>query len=96
MTNLIDGFYISYTNGVVTIEKHVSSEDEFDKCLDRAFELLYFFKRSRPGSDWGCDGIGYHIQKKALHVKIHRSGVGPRNFQKCLDLLNKAHNKVSV
>lgn len=39
------------------------------------------FERSRAGSDWGADGIGYIVQQRAGVFKIHRSGVGPRKYQ---------------
>jgi hypothetical protein len=81
----IGKFTVSYDGtSVVTITADASSDEEFDLLLDEAQDLLRQFKRSHPGSDWGCDGIGYVIQREKRLVRVHRSGVGPRVFSQTL------------
>lgn len=56
----------------------------FDEGLAAAHHILTHFHQSEPGSTWGCDGVGYHTQKKAGQVKVNKSGVGPRKFRQGL------------
>jgi hypothetical protein len=41
-----------------------------------------FFKQTKPGRVWGCDGVGYDIQKLIGMVRINKSGVEAHSFQK--------------
>lgn len=70
------GFLISYEDKTVTIE-HTCHESKrtWDDLLTHGREIRAKFNRTQPGSDWGCDGIGYDIQKKHGHVLLMRSGV---------------------
>ena len=54
---------------------------DFDTMLGQAHHILSHYRRSEPGSTWGCDGIGYIAQKKTGQVRVNMSGVGPRKFQ---------------
>lgn len=56
------------------------SRTDFDTLLAHAHHMLSHYRRSEPGSTWGCDGIGYIAQKKTGHVVVNMSGVGPRKF----------------
>jgi hypothetical protein len=84
----IGKFLLDY-DGYSTVSVSASAEtaEEFDSLLDQARELLRKFKRTGPGSDWGCDGVGYAIQKRKRFVYVHRSGVGPRVFSQTLRTL---------
>jgi hypothetical protein len=78
----IGPFSVSYDGlSVVTISAQAQTGAQFDSLLAGADRLRSQFKRSQPGSDWGCDGVGYVIQKDALVVRVMRSGVGPRKFK---------------
>lgn len=68
-------------HSVVTVTHHCESVGEFDVALEEAQHILRRFKQNKPGSEWGCDGIGYIIQKKAGLVRVHKSGVGPKKFK---------------
>jgi len=67
---------------VVTICSRALDEVAFVNLLDEAQKVRSLFTRALSGSDWGCDGVGYEIQKKRLRVEIHRSGVSPRQFER--------------
>ena len=73
---------------VVTVSKDTAA-DLFDHWLKRAHEVLNHFPANKPGSRWGCDGIGYSIQKRLGQVTVHQSGVGPKRFKECLEQLAK-------
>lgn len=73
-------FTVAHSGSVVTISASASTAEEFDEMLAEANRLRFNFARSQPGSDWGCDGVGYGVQRRLLRVEVHRSGVGPRKF----------------
>lgn len=76
-----NGFSISYDGrSVVSIVKCKVPADSYDDELSAAFALRSKFSRSRVGSDWGCDGVGYAINRTNGLIDIKRSGVGPRKF----------------
>jgi hypothetical protein len=75
-----DGFQIEWHDQVVTVSKSVKDGQSFDTELEIARGLLNFFTSGR-GSTWGCDGVGYAIQKRIGMVRINKSGVGPRAYQ---------------
>ena len=72
---------ISYDGHSVVTVTHHCLDSEFDVALEEANHILRRFKQSQPGSQWGCDGVGYDIQKKVGLVCVHKSGVGPRKFK---------------
>ena len=79
---------VSYTraSGLVRVD-HRTSVDGFDDSLHMAHHVLSHFSRSKPGTTWGCDGVGYGIQKAAGHVLVNKSGVGPRKYEEGLALM---------
>lgn len=76
-------FTVDYTCSTVTVSAPVA-DGHFDDVVHAVRELLRLFRQSRCGSTWGCDGVGYGIQRAHQLVRISKSGVGPRNFQKGL------------
>jgi hypothetical protein len=80
-----DGFTITHSNYVVTVTKPVKDPSRFGEEVNQARALLGYFKASQAGSVWGCDGVGFDIQKRAGMVRINKSGVGTRNFRKGLE-----------
>lgn len=75
------GFSITHdSRRIVTVTKRVSSS-EFAHALDEAHAILARFPASLRNV-WGCDGIGYEIQRTRGEVAVHLSTVGPRQFQK--------------
>ena len=78
------GFEVSYRggagNGVVTVSKHSQADSpKFDDDLNGAYDILSKFRMTKPGSEWGTDGVGYAINKRAGKVVVHKSGVVPKN-----------------
>lgn len=84
-----DGFHVSYTPESHTVTVTRSVKDNFDGALNVAHRLLGYFKATKPGSTWGCDGIGYSIQKKIGVVRVNKSGITLNNFQKGLEGLRQ-------
>ncbi len=86
MTSLAtNGLSVTYDGrSTVTVSKRNVSEDEFNDTLSQARTVLSQFDRSKPGSDWGCEGVGYLAQQDLGIVEVHRSGVGPRKFRQGL------------
>ena len=60
---------------------------DFDMDLRDCDHIIYSFHESRPGSVWGCDGVGYAIEKAHGRAYRNRSGIGPINFKRGLKLL---------
>ena len=76
-----NGFSISYDgSSVVSIYKRGVSAENYDNEVSAAFSLRSKFSRSKAGSDWGCDGVGYAINQSNGLIDVKRSGVGPRKF----------------
>jgi hypothetical protein len=69
-------------NGTETVRAFARADtpEEFDALLETAQDILRGFHSSGPGSMWGCDGIGYVVQRQKLLVDVKRSGIGPRVF----------------
>lgn len=67
----------------------VCQEDDgnFDEALHLISILLCDFHRSKPGITWGCDGIGYTIEKQHGRAFRNQSGVGRIKFQQGLERL---------
>lgn len=77
-----DGFTVRYDGqSIVTVRQQGVSPEAFDLQLRRAHEVLRRFDMSKPGSVWGCDGIGYAAQQRRGEVLVHKSGVGPRKAE---------------
>ncbi len=80
-----NGYTISYDGkSVVTIYKNKVSADDYDNAVYEACNLRSKFDRSKAGSDWGNDGVGYACNLKHGIIDMKRSGVGPRKFAQCL------------
>lgn len=78
---------------IVTLTCHSTSKEQFDVDLAYAHEVIRWFKRSNSGSDWGCEGVGYAVQRDRQDVVIHRSGVGPRKYKAMkAELMGSNHN----
>lgn len=75
---------ITYHNTIVTVSATSHDDKDFDDKLHKAHHILSHFHRSSPGSIWGCDGIGYMVQKGVGEVLVNKSGVGPRKYQQGL------------
>lgn len=90
-------FLVNYSkDSVVTLTAVAPNMHEFDRMLEAGEEIRRYFERSKAGSDWGCDGVGYACQKRLLCVSLHRSGVGPRNYKAGLARLGIAGYPVRV
>ena len=73
---------ISYDGkSVVSIYYNVPDGVDFDDALAVCESIRAKYRRTKPGSDWGCDGIGYVIQKGKRQIVLHRSGVGSRSYK---------------
>jgi hypothetical protein len=88
-----DGFHIIYgeDSKVVTITRSIK-DNNFDSALTVARDLLRHFKQSENGSEWGCDGVGYNIQKRIGMVRVNRSGVNLKNFQRGIQEVKARRN----
>ena len=83
---VLNGLTVTYDGrSVVTVYQRGVSGNDFDRVLSAAYSVRGCFARSKPGSDWGCDGIGYQAQRQIGEIKIHRSGVGPRKFKQACE-----------
>lgn len=77
-------FSITYDGqSIVTVRQEDTGD--FDGALDLIRSILGSFYPSKPGSIWGCDGIGYVIEKKHGRAFQHKSGVGKIKFQQGLE-----------
>lgn len=89
---MYEGFEISHDgSSTVTVRKSNVSLENFHNEVVQGRRILRVFRQSRPGSEWGCDGVGFEIQRKAGDVRINKSGVGIRKFQaglKTLETIN--------
>jgi S1-C subfamily serine protease len=86
-----DGFTIRHDDGVVTISRSVKDGTSFDAVLDAARSMLTYFKM-RDGSEWGCDGVGYDIQKRIGLVRVNRSGVTAYSFNQGITAIRERKN----
>jgi len=81
-------FNIGYDgHSVVTVRQ--TDTGDFDQALNLIDGILCKFHASQPGSTWGCDGIGYVIEKSHGVAFRNKSGVGKRKFAEGLAELNK-------
>ena len=77
---------ITYSKPVVTVSERSISSDQYDARLSLARHILGHF-RATLTNEWGCDGVGYDIEKKNGFVLVNRSSVGPRNYAKGLETM---------
>jgi hypothetical protein len=79
-----DRFTITYDlhSYTVTVTKQVKVYDNFDSELAVGHELLHYFRQTKPGREWGCEGLGYDILRRIGMVRINKSGVDAHSFQK--------------
>lgn len=76
---------------IVTVRKDSIKPEVFQAEVLEARLIASRFERSKPGSMWGCDGVGYEVQKNLGVVEIKNSGVGPRKFRQGVALLVKEY-----
>lgn len=60
----------------------------YDDKLDLAHHILHHFKATNSNT-WGCDGVGYSIEKAKGNIRVMKSTIGPRNFKKGLDSIKQ-------
>ncbi len=78
----IKALWVEYDgNSIVTI---CQSDDvqRFDEALGNINTILQSFHQTKPGSVWGCDGVGYAIEKRRGNAFRKKSGVGPIAFRR--------------
>lgn len=76
-------FEVTYDgSSVVTLRATASDPVGWVDLLGEALAFRGHFTQSKPGSDWGCDGVGHEVQKRLLEVVVRRSGVGPMHFHR--------------
>jgi hypothetical protein len=78
-----DRFTITYDpdSYTVTVTKQVKVYDNFDSELAVGHELLRYFRQTKPGREWGCDGVGYDMLRRIGMVRFNKSGVDAHSFQ---------------
>ena len=74
---------ISHNGQIVHVEGTISETEDYDVALNSAHHALWHFKACQRNK-WGCDGIGYVIEKAKGHIRLNLSTVGPRNYSKGL------------
>ncbi len=77
-------FTISY-DGRSVVSINQTDDGNFDEGLAIIDGLLCDFHRSESGSTWGCDGIGYVIEKEHGKAFRKKSGVGKRKYAQGLE-----------
>ena len=79
-----DRFTITYDpySYTVTVTKQVKVYDNFDSELAVGHELLRYFRQTKPGREWGCDGVGYDVLRRIGLVRINKSGVDTHSVEK--------------
>lgn len=75
---------LTYNGHTVTISATNVPMDSYDDVLVLMDHTLNHF-RSTVTNHWGCDGVGYYIEKKQGAAFRHLSRVGPRNYKKGLE-----------
>lgn len=72
---------ISYAGqSIITVSESDVSPDRFADRVAYAHHVLDHFV-SRGGSMWGCDGVGYNIQRDAGQVRVNKSGIGLKMYR---------------
>ena len=78
---------VSYHNkSTVTVSAIGVDELSYDAALAIADHILSHFK-AKLYNTWGCDGIGYVIEKKRGVIRRNLSTVGPINYRKGLEAI---------
>jgi hypothetical protein len=72
-------------HSVVTVTADAKDGAEFERLLESGQKALRCFSRSKSGSDWGCDGVGYGCQKSVLYIRLNRSGVSRTGWTEGLE-----------
>lgn len=85
---ILHGFTVTHHGGIVTVEKFKVDPEKFADEVSFAQTILEHFPSSLTNY-WGCDGIGYGIQKARGEVRMNKSTVGPKQFQKGLENINE-------
>ena len=67
-------------DGQSIVRVRQADSGDFDEALSLIDGILCKFHASQPGSTWGCDGIGYVIEKSHGVAFRNKSGVGKRKF----------------
>lgn len=73
-------FVVGY-DGQSVVSARQTDTGDFDEALSLIDGILSKFHRSRQGSEWGCDGVGYVVEKQHGVAFRHKSGVGRIKFQ---------------
>lgn len=76
-----NGFMVQHDGGTVIVSKANVPPSQFDAELYTAQRILAAFP-SRLHNVWGCDGVGYTVQRNRGEVRVCLSTVGPRQFRK--------------
>ena len=66
----------------MTATRAVKDGSQFATVVTHAHGALRFFKQTKPGSVWGCDGVGCDIHKRIGMVRINNSRIDAHSFQK--------------
>ena len=77
-------FSIEHDGQSVVTVRQIDNGD-FDKALSIISDILGCFRQSKPGSMWGCDGIGYAVNKQQGIAFQKKSGVGRIKYQQGLE-----------
>ena len=73
-----------HSNAIVTVSATGVDPLSYDAGLAVADHILSHFK-AKLYNTWGCDGIGYMIEKKNGVIRRNLSAVGPVNYRKGLE-----------
>ena len=65
----------------MTATRAVKDDSQFAAAITHAHDVLRVFKQTKPGSVWGCDGMGYARRKRSGQVSINKSGVHAHSSQ---------------
>ena len=75
-------------DGQSIVRVRQEDDGDFDEALSICSDILSCFRQSKPGSTWGCDGIGYVIEKQHGRAFQNKSGVGKIKYQQGLEKVN--------
>ncbi len=81
---------LTHSEGIVRASVPNGQRDNFDADIAAVTVALSYFRAKDPNT-WGCDGVGYAIERDGRGVPFRsKSTVGPRQFLGGLDAL-RAH-----
>ena len=72
-------------DGQSIVRVRQTDDGDFDEALSITGDILSCFRMSKPGSIWGCDGIGYVVEKQHGRAFQNKSGVGRIKYQQGLE-----------